>query len=51
MAKFAAWNVLIDEVALAALLPTVYTRFARPIEEGLVVFLSGLPTPRSNICG
>jgi ubiquinone biosynthesis protein len=43
-AKFVAWYVLIDEVALAALLPATYARFARPIKEGLVVFLSGLPT-------
>jgi ubiquinone biosynthesis protein len=37
------WNALIDEEALAALLPTGYARFARPVKEGLVVFLSGLP--------
>jgi ubiquinone biosynthesis protein len=38
------WNVLIDEVLLAALLPGTYANFARPVKEGLVVFLSGLPT-------
>ena len=42
--RFVDWNVLIDEVALAALLPAGYANFARPVKEGLVVFLSGLPT-------
>jgi len=37
------WDDLIDEVALAALLPSAYASFARPVKEGLVVFLNGLP--------
>jgi ubiquinone biosynthesis protein len=37
------WNVLIDEVSLAALLPATYANLARPVKESLVVFLSGLP--------
>jgi ubiquinone biosynthesis protein len=37
------WNALIDEQALAALIPAGYAHFARPVKEGLVVFLSGLP--------
>ncbi len=37
------WNILIDEVAFAALLPAGYANFARPLKEGLVVFLKGLP--------
>jgi ubiquinone biosynthesis protein len=41
--KIVDWNTLIDEQALAALLPGNYARFARPVKEGLVVFLSGLP--------
>ena len=38
-----SWNDLIDEQALASLLPDAYAHFARPIKESLVVFLSGLP--------
>ncbi|MGD9636311.1 MAG: hypothetical protein AB7U97_23720, partial [Pirellulales bacterium] len=37
------WDLLIDEQALADLLGTEYSRFARPVKEGLVVFLGGLP--------
>jgi ubiquinone biosynthesis protein len=37
------WDLLIDEHALALLLPDAYAHFARPIKESLVVFLSGLP--------
>ncbi len=37
------WNSLLDETALAALLPEAYARFARPVREGLVLFLSELP--------
>jgi len=40
-----SWNLLIDEAALAGLLPPAYASFARPVKEGLVVFLSGLPAP------
>ena len=38
-----SWELLIDESALARLLPLDYAHFARPVKEGLVVFLSGLP--------
>lgn len=31
-------------MALAALLPAEYAHFARPVKEGVVVFLNGLPT-------
>ena len=37
------WDNLIDEHALALLLPDDYPHFARPVKESLVVFLSGLP--------
>ncbi len=37
------WELLLDEDALARLLPGEYAQFARPVKEGLVVFLSGLP--------
>jgi ubiquinone biosynthesis protein len=37
------WELLLDEEALASLLPGEYSQFARPVKEGLVVFLSGLP--------
>jgi ubiquinone biosynthesis protein len=37
------WENLIDEHALALLLPDDYAHFARPVKESLVVFLSGLP--------
>jgi ubiquinone biosynthesis protein len=37
------WAQLIDEGELAALLPAAYTYLARPVREGLIVFLSGLP--------
>jgi ubiquinone biosynthesis protein len=38
-----SWEYLIDESALARLLPQAYSCFARPVKEGLVVFLNGLP--------
>ena len=37
------WETLIDEAALARLLPVAYVHFARPVKEGLVVFLRSLP--------
>jgi ubiquinone biosynthesis protein len=37
------WETLIDEPALARLLPVAYAHFARPVKEGLVEFLCGLP--------
>ena len=38
------WDRIIDEAELAAAMPGSYGRFARPIREALVAFLSGLPT-------
>jgi ubiquinone biosynthesis protein len=37
------WNFLIDESALAAVLPGDYAKFARPVRAGLIAFLGGLP--------
>lgn len=37
------WDSLIDERSLASLLPDAQAHFARPVKEGLVVFLTGLP--------
>jgi ubiquinone biosynthesis protein len=37
------WDSLIDERALALLLPAQYAHFARPVKESLAVFLAGLP--------
>lgn len=37
------WDTLIDEAALARLLPAAYAHFARPVKAGLVEFLSSLP--------
>jgi ubiquinone biosynthesis protein len=37
------WNAIIDEQELAGVLPAAYARFARPVKEGLVAFLEGLP--------
>lgn len=37
------WETLLDQEALALLLPGDYAQFVRPVKEGLVVFLSGLP--------
>lgn len=37
------WNLILDESALAAVFPGEYARFVRPIREGLIVFLDGLP--------
>ncbi len=38
-----SWDFLIDEASLASVLPTEYSRFARPIRDGLSLFLGGLP--------
>lgn len=38
-----SWDILIDEAALASVLPGDAARFARPVRDGLIVFLSGLP--------
>ena len=37
------WDVLLDEASLASVLPPEYSHFARPIRDGLAVFLAGLP--------
>jgi ubiquinone biosynthesis protein len=37
------WAALIDECDLAALIPGQYEKFAKPVSEALVHFLSGLP--------
>lgn len=37
------WDALIDEQALAGLLSEAHAHFARPVKEGLIVFLGGLP--------
>ncbi|WP_168205055.1 AarF/UbiB family protein [Bythopirellula goksoeyrii] len=37
------WETIIDEQALAKLLPAEYSHFALPVKESLVVFLNGLP--------
>ena len=40
------WESLIDESALASVLPEDYTHFARPVKDGLTQFLAGLPPQR-----
>ncbi|MCA9241845.1 MAG: hypothetical protein KDA37_16660, partial [Planctomycetales bacterium] len=40
------WDQLIDEAALARLIPEPHRQFAAPIREALVVFLGGLPAER-----
>ena len=37
------WGLLIDERALASVLPNEYCHFARPVKEALTEFLEGLP--------
>lgn len=37
------WDFLLDENSLASVLPADYAHFARPIRDGLSVFLGGLP--------
>jgi ubiquinone biosynthesis protein len=37
------WDCLIDEAAIAAVIPDEYARFRRPVREALTVFLEGLP--------
>jgi len=37
------WDFLLDASSLAPVLPTEYAHFARPIGDGLKVFLGGLP--------
>lgn len=40
------WDSLIDEQAIAAVLPGDYAKFARPVCDGLALFLQGLPEQR-----
>ncbi len=42
------WNLLIDESAIASVLPGKYSRFARPVRDALEVFLTGLPITRQQ---
>ncbi len=37
------WDCLIDEGAVASVIPDEYARFRRPVREALAVFLDGLP--------
>jgi ubiquinone biosynthesis protein len=37
------WDFLIDESALASVLPAEYAHFLRPVRDALAVFLAGLP--------
>ena len=37
------WDALIDEASLASLLPPEFSSFARPVRDGLTLFLAGLP--------
>ncbi len=37
------WDALLDEKSLTEILPCEYAHFARPVHEGLAVFLGGLP--------
>lgn len=40
------WNLIIDEDALASVLPDEYAKFARPVTGALAVFLEGLADDR-----
>lgn len=42
------WDFLIDETALASVLPDDYARFARPVKDALTVFLGGLDEARQQ---
>lgn len=42
------WDRLLDEAAIAALLPVEYAHFAKPVCDGLAVFLEGLPQERQS---
>ncbi|WP_425395653.1 AarF/UbiB family protein [Aeoliella sp.] len=42
------WSLIIDEDALASVLPDEYVKFARPVADALVVFLEGLAEDRQN---
>jgi ubiquinone biosynthesis protein len=43
------WNSLLDEAALASVLPGAYTGFSRPVQAALAVFLEGLPASHQTI--
>lgn len=43
------WNFLIDEAAIASVLPNEYARFAMPVRDALGVFLAGLPESRQQM--
>jgi ubiquinone biosynthesis protein len=43
-----SWGTLLDEAAIASVLPTVYADSCRPIRDGLAVFLEGLPAARQE---
>jgi ubiquinone biosynthesis protein len=38
-----SWDCLIDEAAVASVIPDEYARFRRPVRDALAVFLDGLP--------
>jgi ubiquinone biosynthesis protein len=42
------WDFLIDEASLTSLLPPEYSSFARPVRDGLSLFLAGLPESRQR---
>lgn len=42
------WDFLIDEQAIASVLPDRYSRFARPVRDALGVFLAGLSERRQQ---
>lgn len=42
------WRSLITEPALASVLPGTYRQYVRPIQDGLCVFLGGLPPSRQG---
>ena len=39
-----SWDFLLDETAFASILPEEHAHFARPIRDGLSMFLAGLPS-------
>src|SRR5262245_55008328 len=39
----ANWDFLVDDAALASVIPDEYARFRRPVRGALVVLLGGLP--------
>lgn len=43
------WDFLLNETLLASVLPVEYAQFARPIRDGLTIFLSGLPAEQQSL--